>query len=96
MNETASPPTVAVVVAALVIRTAVGGEAQSRECPCRWALASATRAVASGTRAVTAKAVAAAALGLVGGRYFGCGAVAWAALAGALAASSWTAARPGG
>ncbi|MFD8193995.1 hypothetical protein [Streptomyces wuyuanensis] len=79
MNETASLLTVAVVVAALVIRTAVAEMRHPGSARARWALA-------SGTRAVTAGAVAAAALGLVGWRYFGYGAVAWAVLAGVLVA----------
>lgn len=77
MNGSASLLTVALVAAALVIRTAVAELRNPGSARARWA-------VASRPRAVTAGAVTAAVLGVVGWRYAGHGAVAWAVLAGAL------------
>lgn len=79
MNGLASLLTVAVVVAALVIRTAVTELREPGSARAQWAFATNARAVATG-------AVTAAALGLLGWQSGGYGAVAWAVLAGVLVA----------
>ncbi|GFH37460.1 hypothetical protein [Streptomyces pacificus] len=77
MDGTASLLTVAIVAAVLVIRAALAELRHPGGTRARWAFV-------SNARAVTAGAMTAAALGLVGWRHAGPAAVAWALLAGAL------------
>ncbi|AWI31789.1 hypothetical protein AB0K47_07955 [Streptomyces tirandamycinicus] len=79
MDGTASLLTVAIVAAVLVIRAALAELRDPGSARARWAFV-------SNPRAMTAGAVTAVVLGLVGRQHAGPGAVAWAVLAGALVA----------
>ncbi|MEV1052020.1 hypothetical protein ACFWZR_21890 [Streptomyces sp. NPDC059017] len=79
MDGAASLLTVAVVAAVFVIRAALAELRDPGSARARWAFV-------SNLRAVTAGAVTAVVLGLVGWRHAGPGAVAWAVLVGALVA----------
>ena len=79
MNGPGSLLTVAIVVAALVIRTAVAELREPGSARTQWAFV-------TNARAVTTGAVAAVTLGLLGWRSSGYGALAWAVLVGVLVA----------
>ncbi|WP_327686409.1 hypothetical protein [Streptomyces sp. NBC_00467] len=80
MNGPGSLLTVAIVVAALVIRTAVAELRNPGSARTQWAFV-------TNTRAVTTGAATAVMLGLLGWRSSGYGALAWAVLAGVLVAA---------
>jgi hypothetical protein len=79
VNGPGSLLTVAIVVAALVIRTAVAELREPGSARTQWAFV-------TNARAVTTGAVAAVTLGLLGWRSSGYGALAWAVLVGVLVA----------
>ncbi|WP_432076207.1 hypothetical protein [Streptomyces wuyuanensis] len=88
MNGPASVLTVAIVIAALVIRTALAEMRRPGSARTQWA-------VATNARALTAGALTTAVLGLIGMQSYGYGAAAWAVLAGALVALSLDKRTPG-
>lgn len=79
MNGPASVLTVAIVIAALVIRTALAEMRRPGSARTQWAFA-------TNARALTAGALTTAVLGVIAMQTYGCDAAAWAVLAGALVA----------